>query len=411
VSLSLVGRDRFLLGRSEEADCVISGSEASREHAELRRDGPLWTIHDLGSRNGIFVNGERVERAPIGPGTVLRLGEAVGLVLRQSQGRTEAPSLREVTKGFFAGVALQRTLDGAERPARSELPIIIEGETGAGKERLARWIHAISGRSGRFVPINCAALPEALAEAQLFGYRKGAFTDAKTSSPGYLREADQGTLLLDEILDLPLALQPKLLRALEEGEVAPLGEATPVKVSVRVIAATQASLHDAVAARAFRGDLLARLEGFVVRLSPLRERIEDVPTLFRRFVFERSGGRPPAMAPRLIESLCMYDWPFNVRELERLAHRLVVVHGHEPALLRSHLPSHMTAPRARSPLEPELSSVGDEYSRFIAALKAHGGVVARAAAAAGLNRTRAYRLMAEHDLDPSSLRDRAREDA
>jgi DNA-binding NtrC family response regulator len=402
----LAGGRRVLLGRGADADCVTSGSEASRHHAEITQDGPLWIVRDLGSTNGTFLNGERTARGPLGPGSVLRVADSVAVVVLETEEQA-ALDFREIGPGFFAGPALRHVLEGARRATASDLPIVIEGETGTGKERVARWIHEQSARRGTFVAVNCAALPEPLAEGELFGYRKGAFTGALQGAPGYFRAADAGTLLLDEVLDLPLPLQAKLLRVLQEQEVTPIGEARPVAIDVRMVAASQAPLEGAVRAGQFRGDLHARLDGMNLRIPPLRERIDDVALMFQRFVLAQAGGRAPALEARLLEALCLYDWPFNVRELELLSRRLMILHGHEPMLRRAHLPPRFTARLAATGRSraPNQVRTGDEFPRFIALLKAHGGIVARAAAAAGISRPKAYRLMAEHDLDPESLRE------
>ena len=222
--------------------------------------------------------------------------------------------------------------------AASDLPIVLEGETGTGKELAARALHRWSGRSGPLSAVNCAALPEGLAEGELFGYRRGAFTGADRASAGFFRGAQGGTLLLDEVSDLPLALQAKLLRVLEEREVQPLGEIHPVPIDVRVVVAGQQPLIEAVRAGRFRADLLARLDGLTVRLPPLRKRREDVLPLFSRLLEEIGQGRVPAMESDFAERLCMHDWPFNVRELVLLAKRLVTLHGSDVTLRAQHLP-------------------------------------------------------------------------
>jgi DNA-binding NtrC family response regulator len=209
----------------------------------------------------------------------------------------------------------------------SDLPIIVQGATGTGKEGAARAIHEWSGRKGPFVAVNCAALPENLAEGELFGYRKGAFTSADRASSGLLRAAHEGTLFLDEISDLPLSIQPKLLRALERREVTPLGETTPVPVDIRLVTATQESLRKAVDSKRFRSDLLARLEGLSVTLPTLRERAEEIPSLLSKMI--EAQGRapcPPRLDPLLVERLCMYQWPFNVRELAQFVRRITALY-------------------------------------------------------------------------------------
>jgi two-component system response regulator FlrC len=360
-------------------------------------------LRDLGSRNGSFVRGVRVEEAPLSVRDVIRVGEWVGLLVPPPSGSGASSSSTEtfgmLAPGLYGGPRLREVLAPLERAAPSDLPIVIEGETGTGKEWTARAIHRWSGRQGPFVAVNCAALPDTLAEAELFGYRKGAFTGADRASPGYFRAAQGGTLLLDEIADLPLGLQSKLLRVLEQREVTPLGEATPVSVDVRILAAAQQSLHDAVREKRFRADLCARLDGLTSRLPSLRERVEDVTGLFR-IKLEEYGVRSPELEWRLVERLCVYDWPFNVREVDLLARRLAVLHREEGLLRASHLPERFLSAR---PLDASLSAsatteaAADRDERdvrsLLEGLRRHGGNVSRAASDARISRQRAYRLM------------------
>jgi DNA-binding NtrC family response regulator len=404
----LSGRDSFTFGRSSDAAVVIEGAEVSRLHAEIRRDGPIWILRDLGSRNGTFVGGRRIDEAPLAPGSVVRLGDALGIFSLQSE-RDDDEGFGELSPGFFGGARLRRLLAGCVKVAQSEMPMILEAETGSGKERLAHWVHHVSGRPGRLVSLNCAALPESLAEAELFGYRKGAFTGATTESLGHFRTAESGTLVLDEILDLPRVLQAKLLRALEQREVTPLGESLARPVDVRVIAASQAPLERAVESGAFRADLWARLNGLTVTIPPLRERPEDIVPLFLRFLSERFGGRPPQVDVRQLEAISLYEWPLNVRELELLSRRLATMHGFTSVLRRSHLPERVLKRAGGAANSSPPGPNPDDYSRFLDALRVHRGVVARAAEAAGISRMRAYRLMKEHDFDLDNLRSAERE--
>jgi two-component system response regulator FlrC len=278
-------------------------------------------------------------------------------------------------------------------------------------------MHEWSGRKGPFVAVNCATLVPTLAESELFGYRKGAFTGAERASTGHFRAAQGGTLLLDEVADLPEAVQAKLLRALEQNEILPLGESSPVPIDVRVLAATQIPLSILVAERYFRADLCARLDGLTIRLPPLRDRRQEIPFLLLHLLRMHSGGQPPEVEPRLVERLCLYDWPFNVRELDLLVRRLLVLHGKAPVLRRSFLPEHIlnrpasaakaptgsfpppsvggapTSPPAQNTPEYHRARRDRELSQLGEALRAHNGSVARAAAAVGISRQRAYRLM------------------
>lgn len=409
-TLSLLSDKRVLLGRDDDCQVKLPGKETSRHHAEIRRADPLYILKDLDSRNGVFLNGERIREAPISPGHIVRLGEWIGTVVTVA---TEVPDPEPVFDLLVANLAggpvLRPILEQARLAAPTLLPTVILGETGTGKEGLSRAMHAWSGRKGPFVAVNCATLVPTLAEAELFGYRKGAFSGAERASAGHFRTAQGGTLLLDEIADLPEAVQAKLLRALEQREILPLGESVPVPVDVRVLAATQIPLSQLVAEHRFRADLCARLDGLTIRLPPLRERKQEIAYLFSHLLRIHSGGRPPEVEARLVEQLCLYDWPFNVRELDLLVRRLLVLHGHEPALRRSFLPEHVlnrsgstgsTSTGASGthqpvPNTPEAHRARREreLSQLAEALRAHNGSVARAAASVGISRQRAYRLM------------------
>jgi transcriptional regulator with PAS, ATPase and Fis domain len=233
-----------------------------------------------------------------------------------------------------------------------------------------------------------------------------------------VRNAHQGTLFLDEIGDLPFSLQAKLLRLLEQGEVQTLGVSAPVVVDVRVVAAAQESLKQAVREGRFRADLFARLETMSIRLPALRERREDIPYLFARMLLEKYGGRPPAVEAKLVERLCLYDWPFNVRELTRLVERLAVLHGADSSLRASFLPEHFgerrrgvgardepSSPAPRNAGSREKSALTD-YEALLEALRASSGNVTKAADSLGISRQRAYRMMRERpEIDLASLRD------
>jgi DNA-binding NtrC family response regulator len=417
--ITAVPRLRAILGRAETCDTPLEGTRVSRQHAELRREGRFLVLQDLESRNGTFVDARRITREPLAVGSVVRVGDWVGAVARLPALGGTGIGVRRLAPGLLGGPRLAALLAPTERAARTLLPIVICGETGTGKERVARAIHEWSGRSGPFVAVNCAALPENLAEAELFGYRKGAFTSAERASDGYFRTAHQGTLLLDEIADLPLPLQAKLLRVLEEREVTPLGETRPIKVDVRVLSATQTPLRELVERGRMRADLCARLDGMTLQLPPLRERLDEIPTLFEWFLADAAGGSapndtrlPPAsglLNTRLVEQLAIYRWPFNVRELALVARGLLAVHTgdesfavkdlparlaeavappREALALDTHGPDSPPADADRAPRDAEARS-----ELLLAALREHRGNLARAAAQVGLSRQSAYRLL------------------
>lgn len=400
---------RTTVGRDESCDAVLIGKEVSRRHAEFRRDGPVLSVRDLQSRNGLFVNGTKCELSLLRVGDVLRCGEWVAVVTDDA----EYVPFHEISPGWHGSAKLQEAVEPTRRVG-SALPIIVQGETGTGKEGLARTIHLQSGRKGPFVAVNCATLPVHLAESELFGHRRGAFTGAEKASTGLFRAAQQGTLLLDEIQELPAAIQPKLLRVLEQREVLPVGETTPIAIDVRIVVATQEALPVAVAAGRFRADLHARLDGLTVVLPPLRARREDIAPLFIAFLRQENGGRVPTLDPKLVEALCIYDWPLNVRELSLLSKRLLSLYSTETSLKREFLPPRILE-RAKSTAESiEAAPVSDrkrawrptkdevEFDALVGALRAHNGNILRASESLGISRSRAYRLLSarpEFDID------------
>jgi transcriptional regulator with PAS, ATPase and Fis domain len=356
----------------------------------------------LASSNGLFVNSVRRSEALLEPGDVVRCGEWVAIVARHA---FSPVPFGEIAPGWYGGETIRSIVQPARKAAVTDLPVVVQGKTGTGKEGFARAIHFWSGRSGRFVAVNCAALPAHLAEGELFGYRKGAFTGADRSSPGLFRAAQGGTIFLDEILDLPPEVQPKLLRVLEQREVLPLGEVRPVPIDARIIVAAQESLFDAVQQGRFRSDLYARLDGLVIDLPVLRDRKEDIGPLFALMLKQYGGEGAPQVEPKVIETLCLYDWPLNVRELALLARQLLATHGDEQVLRRTHIPDRIVG---RERVDGGSAGTGlpkrtwrktddkSELKALLDALRTHTGNVARAAEAIGVSRARAYRLLRAH---------------
>jgi DNA-binding NtrC family response regulator len=296
--------------------------------------------------------------------------------------------------------AMRSVLDRVGRVADTDATILLRGETGTGKEVIARLIHASSTRSsGPFIAVNMAAIPESLAESELFGHVRGAFTGADKARTGRFLSAHQGTLFFDEIGEMPRNLQARLLRVLQDGEVTPLGGTQTIVADVRVIAATHRNLEEMVREGTFREDLFYRLEVVPIEVPPLRARREDIPALaehFRREVNLREGRTVPGFAHEVMERLCAHDWPGNVRELENLVERTVVVAGNREVTL-SDLPSHLRLdlvdlesglldlPSSGLDLRMLLNQLED---RLIGqALARTGGNKNRAAELLGMNRT------------------------
>jgi two-component system response regulator HydG len=284
-----------------------------------------------------------------------------------------------------------------ERIAPSDVPILIEGESGTGKDLIARAAHALSHRAaGPYVALNMSAIPENLAEAELFGHEKGAFTGAEQARAGFFAEAEGGTLFLDEVGLLPPALQPKLLRVLQDGEYIPVGSRKPQRANVRVLAATNEDLARNVRAGKFREDLWFRLRVVPVRLPPLRERLEDVPALVEHFVRKHALrlSRPPlALDPDALRAFLDYPWPGNIRELEHAVERALLLARGE-VIARGDLPPEIASPSQEngSSGEGRYRRARDAWERkfFEDLLREAGGSVARAAELAGIHRSTLY---------------------
>jgi transcriptional regulator with GAF, ATPase, and Fis domain len=330
----------YLLGRAPDCGVVIQDDSVSRRHARLAFDGG-WRIEDLGSRNGTIVDGRtlrRGETARLAMGSVVTLGSATA-VLQVGGARFGTTDVREGDRSaserdagaecVVRDAMMQRLYETLEVVAPSPLPVLIEGETGVGKELFACAIHARSKRGRHpLVQINCAAIPSAMLESELFGYERGAFTGATHAKPGLLETADGGSVLLDEVGELPLPLQAKLLRVLETGQCQRLGALRPRPIDVRIISSTNRDLRRAVAEGSFRADLYHRLNGVPIRIPALRERRADVLPLAGYFAARMArtmGKAEPHLDDDAQAALEGHSWPGNVRELKNVVERAVVL--------------------------------------------------------------------------------------
>jgi transcriptional regulator with GAF, ATPase, and Fis domain len=317
-------RPDLVFGRVPEADTAcIPHATISRRHARVRVGmGGVLCLEDLDSKNGTKLDGKAPELPrPLLPQTVIRLGDVHLVVdLRSERRFGDDPVL------CGASHLMARAREQLERAAPDVTPVLVLGETGTGKERLAHEIHRASGRQGAYVTLNTAELSPELVESQLFGHERGAFTGATAGKAGLFSAADRGTLFLDEIGELSLELQPKLLRVLQEGEVRRVGSVHTERVDVRVIAATHRDLPALVESGAFRRDLYARLSFHEIRLPPLRERRQDVlawlDLLFATRARERGDTSAVALSADAVERVLLHTWPDNLRGLDRLVHRV-----------------------------------------------------------------------------------------
>jgi transcriptional regulator with GAF, ATPase, and Fis domain len=350
------------------------------------------------------------EPRSLSDGAVLRMGDV--LIVFETGAALGAPDGPRVDRTAVPGAstAIGRLRGELERAAVDRAPVLVIGETGTGKESIAREIHRLSGRRGPLVAVNCAALTAGLVESELFGHVKGAFTGADEARPGLLRAADRGSLLLDEVGELPFELQAKLLRALQEGEVQPVGSTSRIRVDVRVIAATHRELSADVDAGRFRADLYARISLWEVRIPPLRERRVDVLGWLERFdaAFrtERPGIAPLTLTPDAAEAILRSRWTLNLRSLQRLV-RALPAHDRAsgpipvsllPPWLESG-PGAAAGPAAADLLLPPPVPTRDE---FVAAFEELGGSVRALAQHFRRDRRQIYRWLDAHGLRRSS---------
>jgi DNA-binding NtrC family response regulator len=415
------------LGRSRHADVSLDGAKDSRHHAILfvSAEGDCH-LQDTGSKNGTFLGRRRVGRVRLEAGDVFHLGPyACELRVEESgaPARTGDPSTMPAAgsetagewaaapagSGIAGGVrpflgaspATARLLVQARRAADTDLAVLICGESGSGKGVVASLIHGSSARSmGPFIVVNCAAIPGELVESELFGHRRGAFTGAVSDRLGKFRAADRGTLFLDEIGDLSLPAQAKILRAIEDQEIEPLGEPSPVRVDVRVLAATHQDLAKAVAAGSFRGDLFHRIATLTLDVPPLRERKEDVVLLANWFLAQLIDEIPwaqgAAFASDAIDALVAHDWPGNVRELRNTVAQALVARDGE-LIRREHVRFARSPDRgssapdpsgARPPIDARGETLEDVEARHVArALDRHAWNLSRAAKTLGIARS------------------------
>jgi DNA-binding NtrC family response regulator len=399
--------DSCSVGSHPSNDLVIDEPTVSRFHCEIQVDARGTRVRDLDSKNGTLLDGTKVIEGFLRGGSLLRLGRST-LRFELALERNRLPLSEKSAFGSLVGdsPAMRVVFALLERAAKSDATVLIQGETGTGKEGTAEAIHDESQRQkGPFVVLDCSAIPENLLESELFGHEKGSFTGAANRRIGAFEEASGGTIFLDEIGELPLDLQPKLLRVLESREVRRVGGNAVVPVDVRVIAATNRDLRAEVNAGRFRSDVYYRLAVVKIQLPPLRSRPEDIPLLAETML--RSLGADAATqksltTPEFIAALQRAAWPGNVRELRNYLERCMVFQ--QPLPLSEATPPAETAAKIDPTLsyaEARRQSLEDFERRYVEALVAfHKGKVSQAARAAGMARVYLYRLMQRHGIKP-----------
>jgi DNA-binding NtrC family response regulator len=401
-----VGPGITRVGTSASNHLRLRDRAVSRVHCELRLLDRAVQIVDAGSTNGTFAEGVRIADASLAPGSVFRVG-TTAIRIEAANAPTRVPvSSRDHFGGLLgSSVAMKRVYAVLERLAATDTTALIHGETGTGKELAARAVHEASRRArGPFVTVDCGAIAETLIESELFGHVRGAFSGAHAERRGLFEEAHGGTLFLDEIAELPLSLQPKLLRVLEAREVRRLGANAGRPIDVRVLAATHRSLAQSVNEGAFREDLYYRLAVVEVELPPLRAHREDLVTIARRF-HERFSGSEGPLPDALVRAIGARSWTGNVRELRNFIERSVTLGAlaeHPPTQAPSSLAAASAADAmvpVHLPLKEARVAWMDQFERRYAEalLRRTGGNVTRAAEIAGVHRRTFQRLMASLD--------------
>jgi DNA-binding NtrC family response regulator len=356
-----LGQKEVKIGRGHEADLQLPDPSVSRLHAKVFRVGRQYFIADLRSRNGTHADGKRITQLALEDGNMFQVGpfrihfhrpvsglhageeptappgmaSSIGVSPEADpvRGRKRTEATTDIGKTAFGLIGgsphVRKLVSTIRRVAASDVPVLIEGETGSGKELVARGIHDASARRERpFIVVNCGAISPELIESELFGHEKGAFTGATAQRKGAFELANGGTIFLDEIGELPITLQPKLLRSLEQKEVKRVGGNDLLLADVRILAATNRNLREEIARKAFREDLYFRIGAITVSIPPLRDRREDVAPIARHFLsgMGTSVSAPlPILSPSALDVMISHDWPGNVRELRNAVQRAVVM--------------------------------------------------------------------------------------
>lgn len=401
---------RHRVGTAADCDLVLTDERVSGHHLEIIAEDGRFRVVDEGSTNGTFYQGSTVTQAVIPPGATLKLGRSVLRVQPHAEALDLPPS-RSHRFGDLVGrsLAMRQVFAVLEHAAASDVTVLVEGETGTGKELAARALHEASDRRrGPFVAVDCGALPESLLDSELFGHVRGAFTGATADRKGAFARAKGGTLFLDELDGVSPSVQARLLRALEERVIRPVGSDREVSLDLRLVAATQVPLTARVAEGRFRADLFYRIAVLHLRLPPLRDRREDIAPIVQELL-ERRGLPRDELGGSGLQRLSAHGWPGNVRELRNVIDRALALspgaRRFEDLRLWIHPREHETAPlhvRTDLPFSEAKAAVIDELERrYLGELWAEAdGNVSAAARRAGLDRKHLRTLLRKHGLLP-----------
>jgi transcriptional regulator with PAS, ATPase and Fis domain len=416
--LQITGDDLYVGRRAEGVPvsanaAVLEDGLVSGQHARLTRGAGGYDLEDLGSKNGTWVDNQRLEakdgKVRLRDGALIFFGNHVAVFRMVSQIELEAIKAELVAPlgpVATASPALAVACDRLRRLAASEGELLIVGETGVGKEVYARAVHEASGRKGRFVAINCAAIPRELVESELFGYRQGAHSTAHQAKAGLIEEAEGGTLFLDEIGEMTPEAQIKILRFLQDRELTPLGSTRPRRMDVRIVAATNRTVAGPGKGPGggLRDDIVARLGAAPIHLPPLRNRIEDLGALIGHFL-ARAGARCKFEQPAF-RALALHAWPLNVRELEKIISTAAVLTGGDNPIAMRDLPEPiarvLTAPSA--PGARRASSPSPTPAQIEESLRRYEGNVADVSRELGKHRAAVWRWIKKFGLDPQKFR-------
>lgn len=407
--LAQLDKEVCRIGSHPSNDVVVADSLVSRFHCQLVRDAQRWRVVDTGSLNGTVVAGVRVRDGDLPlPECEIRLGDSlIRIRERESPGDEVVPVWPAYGAVVGSSLAMRKLFGLLVKVAQSDSTVLLEGESGTGKEIIVSEIVRTGPRAnGPFVVVDCGAMSPNLLENELFGHVRGAYTGADRDRAGAFEQADGGTVFLDEVGELPLDMQPKLLRAIDAREVRRVGDSRVRKVDVRVIAATNRRLEREVNHGRFREDLYFRLSVVTVRVPPLRERLEDIPMLVQVFVKALGAeDRAALFSPSVLAGLAAYDWPGNVRELRNWVERAIVLEDPPPASQRM---SSLYPPNSSYGAQPNIelsfkdakAAVVESFeSAYLSALLSFAqGNISLAARKAGMDRMHLHRLVQRYRL-------------